>query len=97
LHVTDRRSSASRFAAQPSRPCSARTASSAAGLSARRDRSHRFGSGCRITIRWTRSPGRRVNGVLGFSMPFSYSASTTRGTGILPVMFMARMAMPRLP
>jgi hypothetical protein len=54
LHVTDRRSSASRFAAQPSRPCSARTASSAAGLSARRDRSHRFGSGCRITIRWTR-------------------------------------------
>gem|GEM_PF-3379069 len=65
------------IASKSSSPALARSRSSASP-EARRLRSHRDGSERRTTMRPTRSPGRRFNGLAGRSNPFSYSASTGR-------------------
>jgi hypothetical protein len=71
------RSSRSRSSLHPSSPAPASSTSSAED-DARRVRSQRWGSGCRTTITPTRSPGRRLRGLAGRKIPFSYSASTGR-------------------
>lgn len=78
------RSVASSELAHSARPSSERAISSWLEALSSRAKSHRRGSGRRITSRFTRSPERSSSCSTGLRTPFSYWASTNLTTIILP-------------
>jgi len=85
------RSAESSECAHSARPSSDNARSSSGEILARGAKFQRRGSGRRITIRLTRSPGRRAKCSTGRRTPFSYSASTSLTAIIVTLAFGGKM------